>query len=94
MNTKLVVPPMPKAVFDKNGMRSIGAIGMHEEALEAWGQDCAAIAQREAALADEMAEGLQELADDTDPTGPMADAAVHAAVFAILSKHKEARNEA
>lgn len=35
------IPPMPEAVFDDNGMRSLGAVAIREEALEVWGQTLA-----------------------------------------------------
>lgn len=55
--TKLVVPPMPElpVSLHKPGDHLYGNVNK----LREWGEQCAAIAQREAALADELAEALE-----------------------------------
>ena len=49
--TKLAIPPMPT-------LESDAPLWPYINRLEAWSQECATIAQREAALADELAEAL------------------------------------
>ena len=81
--TKLVVPPMP---------RSIGMISKH---LEEWGSTGWQTAQREAALADELAEALKRAKKMLGPHSLNPDAEGYLMVECALdrfAKHKEARN--
>ena len=92
--TKLVVPPMPHECREDGSLK--GAPQYICE-LGAWGQKCLATAQREAALADELAEALESLESLFDKMEKGFDypaevrfAAGDAAKAAIQS-HKEAR---
>ena len=57
-DSKLTIPPMPELPLSlhKPGDHLYGNVNK----LREWGQECAAIAQREAALADELAEALKD----------------------------------
>ena len=94
MTTKLVVPPMPEV--EKTEAEGNLVLQMYCTAVENWGQECAAIAQREAALADELAEALERLSYNFDlilAGKPVRDVAeTKAEVNAAIRSHKEARN--
>lgn len=55
------IPPMPEAVFDDNGMRSLGAVAIREEALEVWGQTLARRVQALEAANNSLLEALKAL---------------------------------
>lgn len=95
MTTKLVVPPMPQV--EKTEAEGNLVLHMYCTAVENWGQECATIAQREAALADELAHELENTPCacyipghsclTASPTPELICRRCHA-----LKLHKEARN--
>lgn len=87
--TKLTIPPMPTLECD-------APLWPYITRLEAWSRDLAAIAQREAALADELAEALESACDTLESFdgligyGPDCDEKI-AKWGAVLAKHTAAR---
>ena len=95
--TKPVVPPMPEV--ERSEAEGNLVLQMYCTALENWGLEGWQTAQREAALADELAEALEELQAlvrgecpsllDGDRGGLSR---LDLAIDSALSEHKEARN--
>lgn len=68
-------------------IKSITMIPSGEATLQGRCEHDALTAHPLAAKVEKMETFLQNLADDTNPTGPMADAAVHAAIVAHLAEN-------
>ena len=93
-DSKLTIPPMPELPLSlhKPGDHLYGNVNK----LREWGQECAAIAQREAALADELAEALERIKGHTSanvaPGTPAPDPLwVNFIATRALAKHTAAR---
>lgn len=96
--TKLVVPPVPEVerVGPSDFVVASVAISSLDD-LEAWGSLGWQTAQREAALADELAEALERIKGhtcaDVAPGTPSPDPLwINFIATRALTKHKEARN--
>ena len=84
---KLTIPPMPTLECD-------APLWPYITRLEAWSRDLAAIAQREAALADELAEALNHMHGCADcAEGPWDACEEGRKALATLAKHTAARQK-